>query len=107
MNCLMKKPVEIKLRYKQIKGQDEWGNPIESVNFKGIIAIKKSVTRNEFYKAATLGLRPSVVFEIYKEEYNNADGVIYNDTEYTIIRDYDISMDKVELICERKISDVN
>ena len=37
----MKKPVEIKLRYKQIKGQDEWGNPIESVNFKDIIAIKK------------------------------------------------------------------
>ena len=103
----MKKPVEIKLRYKQITGQDEWGNPIESVNFKDIIAIKKSVTRNEFYKAATLGLRPKAVFEVYKEEYNDADGLIYDGIEYTIIRDYDISMDKVELVCEGKISDVN
>lgn len=103
----MKKPVEVKLRFKSVEGQDEWGNPIETFTYKDIIVIKKSVTRSEFYKAATLGLRPSAVFEVYKEEYNNADGVIYNDTEYTIIRDYDISMDKVELICERKISDVN
>ena len=42
----MKKPVEVKLRYKSVEGQDEWGNPIETFTYKDIIAIKKSVTRS-------------------------------------------------------------
>ena len=103
----MKKPVEVKLRYKSVEGQDEWGNPLETFTYKDIIAIKKSVTRSEFYKAATLGLRPNAVFEVYKEEYNDADGLIYDGIEHTIIRDYDISMDKVELVCERKMPDAH
>lgn len=103
----MKKAVPIKLRYTNTVGQDEWGNSIEKTEYKEIVAIKKNVTRAEFYKAATLGMRPSLVLEIYKVEHDNADGVIYNAEEYSIIRTYDISMDKIELTCERKMPDGN
>lgn len=101
----MKKPVEIKLRHTRTDKQDEWGNPIETFSYKDIIAIKKSVSRSEFYRAATLGKKPSIVFEVYKDEFNNSDGIIFNGVEYTVIREYDIGMDKVEITCERKNSD--
>lgn len=101
----MKKSVVIKLRYTKSDKQDNWGNPIEIVEYKEIFAVRKSVSRSEFYKAATIGLKPSVVLEVYKDEYDNADGLILEGEEYTIIRTHDVTIDKVELTCERKIPD--
>lgn len=40
---------------------------------KKIYANKKSLTRSEFYAAYGVGLRPSMIFEIYPNEYKLAD----------------------------------
>lgn len=101
----MKKSVLIELLKREGQSVDDWGNPINNVIKWEVFAEKISVKQSEFYQAASQGLKPSIVFEIYGEEFNEADAVYFEDTEYSIIRTYQKSFDKLELICERKVAD--
>lgn len=104
MSCLMKKPVEIKLIKHNENTIDEWGNPISKDDMWTVFAQKMSVTSAEFYRASNQGLKPSLVFEIYEEEFRDADLLIYEGIEYTIIRTYQRTLDRLELVCERKVA---
>ena len=103
----MKKSVEIKLIKHNEKTTDDWGNPIHSTEEWTVFAEKMSVGQAEFYRAANQRLKPNFVFEIYEEEFNNADLLIYEGIEYTIIRTYQRTLDKLELVCERKVANGN
>lgn len=107
MSCPMKKSVEIKLIKHSGKATDDWGNPISKDEVWTVFAEKMSVGQAEFYRAANQGLKPNFVFEIYAEEFKDADLVICDDVEYTIIRTYQRTLDKLELVCERKVVNVN
>lgn len=104
MTCLMKKPVEIKLVRKNENIVDDWGNPVENTEEWIVFAERMSVTSAEFYRASNQGLKPNFVFEIYEDEFRDADLVIYEGIEYSIIRTYQRTLDKLELICERKVT---
>lgn len=107
MSCPMKKPVEIKLIKHSGTATDDWGNPIAKDDVWTIFAQKMSVTSAEFYRASNQGLKPSLVFEIYEEEFGDADLLIYEEAEYTIIRTYQRTLDRLELICEKKVKNGN
>lgn len=104
MNYLMKKPVEIKLIKKNGTSTDEWGNPIQKRDEWTVFAERMSVTSAEFYRASNQGLKPSFVFEIYEDEFRGAELLICEDIEYSIIRTYQRTLDKLELVCERKVA---
>ena len=91
MNCLMKKSVVIKLINHSGNTTDDWGNPIHTKEEWEVYAEKMSVGQAEFYRAANQGLKPNFVFEIYAEEFRDADLVICDYAEYTIIRTYPVS----------------
>lgn len=103
----MKKSVVIKLIKNNGTNTDDWGNPIPQFEEWHVFAERMSVSQNEFYRAANQGLKPNFVFEIYAEEFRDADLVICDDIEYTIIRTYQRTLDKLELVCERKVANVN
>lgn len=107
MNYLMKKPVEIKLIKHNEKAIDEWGNPVSKDDMWTVFAQRMSVTSAEFYRASNQGLKPSLVFEIYEDEFRDADLLIYEDIEYSIIRTYQRTLDRLELVCERKLANGN
>ena len=61
----------------------------------------KSVTRSEAYRAYAVGLNPNIVFELaVAEDYQGEKTVLYNNTEYRVIRTYQKDF-SLELICEQ------
>ena len=61
----------------------------------------KSVTRSEAYQAYAVGLNPNIVFELaVAEDYQGEKTVLYNNTEYRVIRTYQKDF-SLELICEQ------
>lgn len=103
----MKKSVVIDLIKQNGTSVDDWGNPVKKEERWTVFAEKMSVGQAEFYRAANQRLKPNFVFEIYSEEFRNADLLICDGIEYTIIRTYQRTLDKLELVCEKKVANVN
>ena len=107
MSCLMKKSVVIELIKHDETSTDDWGNPVKNEERWQVFAEQMSVGQAEFYRAANQGLKPNFVFEIYSGEFRDADLVICDGAEYTIIRTYQRTLDRLELVCERKVANGN
>lgn len=83
------------------KTVDENGYPIETIEEGPFIyAQKQSVQRTEFYQASAAGFKPEIVFVIHSFEYNKEPKLIYDETEYKIIRTYQKDTEYIELICQ-------
>ncbi len=67
----------------------EYGEPIQTIEWREVFANKKSVRQSEFYQAAVVGLRPEFIFEVHSMEFSNDEKVRYDNKEYSIIRTYD------------------
>jgi len=91
---------ELKLISKTFK-DDGIGNkrPIEKEEI--ILCAEKSVGRTEFYAAAAVDLKPSIVLVVHSYEYNGETIVEYEGTRYKIIKTYKVSFEELELTCER------
>jgi SPP1 family predicted phage head-tail adaptor len=85
--------------------EDEIGNQISQETRKTVLCNVKSVGRNEFYSAATTGLRPSIVFVIHGYEYEGEGKVEFEGVKYNVIRTYSTNFEEVELICEKVTGD--
>lgn len=83
--------------------QNELGDNISSETEKNVLCAIKSVTRNEFYNAAKVGIKPEIVFVLHKYEYVGERKVIFNNEEYKVIRTYSTGLEEVELTCEKVI----
>jgi SPP1 family predicted phage head-tail adaptor len=85
-------------------GPDEIGNHVEIVeNVKRqILAEKKSVRQSEFYQAASAGLKPEITFVVWSHEYIGESKLEFEGKTFTIIRTFERSDRKTELICEVK-----
>lgn len=71
---------------------------VQTISYREVYANKKSVRQSEFYQAASVGLKPELMFEVHSFDYNNDETLVYNDTEYTIIRVYNKG-ELTELVC--------
>lgn len=84
---------------------DEVGNQKPCPEVSKVLCGKKSVTRNEFYKAANAGLKPSLVLIVNRFEYSNQKKIKFDDEVYEVVRSYEEpGSDYVELVCESDIS---
>ena len=53
-----------------------------------VYATKKSVKSSEHYQAATVGLKPELVFIVRDFEYNNHERLKYKSKIYEVVRTY-------------------
>ncbi|ACJ33048.1 phage head closure protein [Anoxybacillus flavithermus] len=85
--------------------EDEIGNRIPTETRKTVLCNVKSVGRNEFYSAATAGLKPSIVFVIHGYEYDGEQEVEFEGARYRVIRTYSTDFEEIEITCERVAAD--
>ena len=62
----------------------EYGEPIQSYEWREVYANRKAVRQSEFYQAAATGLRPELMFEVHSFEFNNDEKVKCDGKEYSI-----------------------
>lgn len=67
-----------------------------------IYARKKSISRAEYYKGGTSGLKPEFMLETAQINYSGEDTVELDGVKYSIYRTYNPDSDNIELYCERK-----
>lgn len=67
----------------------EYGEVINSKEFRKVYADKQSVRQSEFYQGASTGLKPELMFVIRSIEFENDEYVRHEGKEYTIVRAYD------------------
>lgn len=84
---------------------DNWGNTIKNENKTHILAKMKSASQSEFYQASSQGFKPEVVFELYKIQYNQEPYIEHEGIRYSVIRTYSNTLDKLEIVCQRKLTD--
>lgn len=90
---------------KTVFTSDDIGNQIATEERTEVFCNVKSITRTEFYNAATTDLKPSIVFVVHLYEYNDEEVVEYNSVKYRVIRTYMTNTEEIELICEKVIAD--
>lgn len=66
----------------------------------------EEVYSNEFYQAYAEGFRPELRLRVSAYSYNYEKELIYNGTEYTVIRTQNDNPDEIILVCERKVRNV-
>lgn len=64
-----------------------------------VLAEEISVSAHEFYSAASAGLRPEKVFEVYSFEYQGETQLRHNDIIYGVIRNQ-TKGEKIRLVCD-------
>jgi SPP1 family predicted phage head-tail adaptor len=82
------------------------GDNTETKTERQVFADKKDVTRSEFYQAMANGLKPAAVFEMSAIDYEGEKKLSHEGEEYNIIRTFSKDGEKLELICDRTISDI-
>lgn len=83
---------------------DAYLNPVKAFTEREVYVKPRSVYASDFYQAAQAGLRPSVVLEMFGEDYEGEDVIVFNGTEYTVIRTYwRPDRDAIELTLEARI----
>lgn len=65
-----------------------------------VFANQKSIRQSEFYQAAAAGLKPQVMFEVRSVDYQGEKTLVFEGTNYKIIRVYSKNGEISELICE-------
>ncbi|MNW36745.1 hypothetical protein D3C74_137630 [compost metagenome] len=82
--------------------EDDIGNQIESDPIETIVYCGlKSISRAEYYNAASTGLNPEIVFLVHGYEYDGQETVKFNEAKYKIIRTYSVDFEELELVCEK------
>jgi len=59
---------------------------------------EKGVKRNEFYQAATAGVKPELCIEIKAEEYQREEYFEFGGVMYRVVRTYPVKNENLELI---------
>ena len=86
---------------------DEYGNQIETRKETEVYCQVKSIGRNEFYSAATAGLKPEWTLIISNPiDYNEETLVRFRGELYSVVRTYRTG-DAVELTVERRVGNEN
>lgn len=90
----------IELECVAYKDSDDIGDAVKGEAYwNKIYANKKSITQSEFYQAQAQGFKPELKFEINTFEYEDNKKIRYKGRIYKILRTYEISSEKMEIIC--------
>lgn len=85
---------------------DESGNEEETVIETEVYVQPRGVYSSEYYSAAQIGLKPSIMLYIAdREDYNGQKVLTYQGRDYSVIRvDWSAQRDGVSLICEERVN---
>ena len=82
-------------------GENGMGDPIVTKEYREVFANEKGIRQSEFYQAMANGLKPSLMYEISKFDYEGEKQIrVGGDKFYNIIRTYPTKNEKLELVCE-------
>lgn len=92
----------------RIKNTDDIGDVIENIVYdKEIYCNEKSIRASEFYQAQAVGMKPELTLEIVLADYDKEKYVQYEDEEYTVLRTYKTSAERIELTLVRGVNNAN
>lgn len=90
----------IELECVAYKDSDDIGDAVKGEAYwNRIYANKKSITQSEFYQAQAQGFKPELKFEINSFEYEDNKKIRYKGKIYKILRTYEVSSEKMEIVC--------
>ena len=90
----------IELECVNYKESDDIGDVVKGEAYwNRIYAKKKSITQSEFYQAQAQGFKPELKFEINSFEYEDNKKIRYKGRIYKILRTYEVSSEKMEIVC--------
>ncbi|MEF2819464.1 MAG: phage head closure protein [Clostridium sp.] len=90
----------IELECVNYKESDDIGDAVKGEAYwNRIYAKKKSITQSEFYQAQAQGFKPELKFEINSFEYEDNKKIRYKGRIYKILRTYEVSTEKLEIVC--------
>jgi hypothetical protein len=97
------------MRYKEVINllsvtivEDELGNQRQEEVPRQVFANQWGVSTNEYYEAASQGLKPEKRFEIHTFEYQGESKLSHEGIEYRIIRTEELG-EKLRITCEKVI----
>ena len=77
-----------------------YGDNITTPTERKVYVDEKSIRQSEFYQAQAVGLRPELMFEMRRDEYQDEPKFKYAGKTYDIIRTYEKNRDLIEIICQ-------
>lgn len=91
---------------KVIEEVNDIGDHIEAIKYdeEEVYCNEKSIKSSEFYQAQSVGMKPEVTIELMIADYSKEKHVKYDDEEYTVLRTYKTSPEKIELTLVRGVN---
>lgn len=83
-----------------------YGDNITTPSERLVYVKEMSIRQSEFYQAHAVGLRPELMFEMRRSEYQNEPKFKYQDRTYDIIRTYEKDRDFIEIVCQGIVNGV-
>lgn len=90
----------------EVKTENDIGDTIITPTERMVYVDEKSIRQSEFYQAQATGLRPELMFEMRRSEYQKEPKFKYDGTTYDIIRTYKKNRDFIEIICQGIVNGV-
>lgn len=92
-----------------LEKDNDFGDTIKEIIYSEnhIFCEEKSVKYSEFYQAQAVGLKPEIVLKVNTIDYNKEQFVKYEEEEYTVLRTYRTSKEKIELTLVRGVNNVS
>lgn len=97
----------VAILYTAEETQDQYGNIKETYTEREVFVKPRSISRSEFYNAATAGLKPELTLVLSNPmEYQGEKLAKFEDTIYEVIRVYQKpESDSIELTLQNRIAD--
>lgn len=94
------------LMHEASRTYDSYGNELITYEPREIFVYQRSVYNSEFYRAAQIGLHPSITLELTnREDYDGETYVVFENKEYDVIRaDWTAQRDRISLVLEERIN---
>ena len=88
--------------------ENQYGDIYDTIAYNQLVYCnKKSIRQSEFYQAQAVGLKPTLVIEIMLSDYDCQEYVKFNDEEYSVLRTYETSRERIELTLTKGVTHGN
>lgn len=82
--------------------QDDIGQYTATETNREVLAEMRSVSQSEWFEAGRNGLKPSICFVMFRDDYNGEKIITHYGKRYGIYRTYVNESEQIELYCEEK-----
>lgn len=87
------------ITFERVEDADGYETETE-VKTEVFCSVTKGVTRNEFYKAHQANFQLSITIEVWEDDFNDAERLLFEGKQYKIIRPFPSGHGTIEMVCE-------